>query len=348
MYYFFVFFIIALISYLLTKRVVKIGIKYYIIDNSQRRKQPARTHKGSIPRLGGVSIGIALLLGILFFVPNNTIVFGISAGISLSLLVGFIDDLIDVSPYIRFVLNMITAGVVVLAGLGIPYVSNPLGGSIRLDIIRLVIPFIQGKSILIIADIFAIVWLVMCMNFINWSKGIDGQLPGFVGIASIFMSILALRFSGHDIDAHTVFLIGIITSASFIGFIPLNIYPQKILPGYAGGSLAGLMLGILSILSWGKLGTMVMVLSVPLIDATYVFITRLAKKRSPFKGDSNHLHHRLLKVGWGRRRIAYFYWITTFLFGIASIIFSGPEKILFICAVLLLTMLFIKIVIKKY
>lgn len=348
MFYFFSYITTLFCSYFLTSFLIKIGRKFDITDNPQKRKQPARTHKGSLPRLGGLGIGIALLIGIIIFVPINSIVIGICAGIALSLLSGFLDDLFDVSPYIRFVLNILIAGFVILSGLGVPYLSNPFGEPIRLDMVRISLPFMHEKSILLFADIFAVIWLVMCMNFVNWSKGIDGQLPGFVSIAALFMAVLALRFSDHDISAETVFLLGLITSAAFLGFLPLNFYPQKILPGYAGGSLAGLMLGILSILSWGKLGTMIMVLSIPLIDASYVFISRVIRKRSPFRGDSNHLHHRLLDIGWGRRRIAFFYWITTAIFGVASIVFSGLEKILSIFAVFIITMLFVKIVIRKW
>jgi UDP-GlcNAc:undecaprenyl-phosphate GlcNAc-1-phosphate transferase len=88
------------------------------------------------------------------------------------------------------------------------------------------------------------------------------------------------------------------------------------------------MLGVLSILSWGKVGTMALVLAIPLIDAMYTILRRLKNKQSPFRGDAGHFHHRLMEIGWGRRRIAVFYWFVSFLFGCAALLFHQQQKIL--------------------
>ena len=81
--------------------------------------------------------------------------------------------------------------------------------------------------------------------------------------------MLAFRFTAHDISTLAVAVLSFIVAAAFLGFLPWNFYPQKIMPGYSGGALAGFFLGVLSILSWGKIGTMILVLSVPLVDALY-------------------------------------------------------------------------------
>jgi len=80
-------------------------------------------------------------------------------------------------------------------------------------------------------------------------------------------------------------------------------------------TLAGYMLAILSILSTTKVGTLLVVLSVPIVDTTYVVIGRLIHGKSPVWGDRTHLHHRLLDIGWGKRKIAVFYWLTTAFLG---------------------------------
>ena len=90
------------------------------------------------------------------------------------------------------------------------------------------------------------------------------------------------------------------------------------MPGYSGGALAGFFLGVLSILSWGKIGTMALVLAVPIVDAMYSIIRRIAAGKSPLKGDAGHFHHRLLEVGWGKRRIAVFYIIVSAIFGMVA------------------------------
>jgi len=111
-----------------------------------------------------------------------------------------------------------------------------------------------------------------------------------------------------------------------LGFLPFNFYPQKIMPGYSGKSLAGLFLAILSILSGAKLATVIFLLGLPMLDAIFVIIYRLWHHHSPFKSDSNHLHHQLLKLGWGRRRISFFYWFLSLALGFLSLILNSEQK----------------------
>lgn len=221
--------------------------------------------------------------------------------------------------------------------MGIPYISNPLGGVIRLDAIVIPITlFGYSHHILLIADLLAIIWLSAMMNAINWSKGVDGQLPGFVGITALCIGLFSQRFTSHDISTEAVLILAFITSGAFLGFLPWNFYPQKIMPGYGGGSLAGFLLGVLAIISFGKVGTAILVLSLPLLDASFTIIRRLAAKKSPFRSDWGHFHHRLLEMGWGRRRIAVFYWLMAAILGTAGLTLAGWQKLI----IFLLTGLF--------
>ena len=81
------------------------------------------------------------------------------------------------------------------------------------------------------------------------------------------------------------------------------------MPGYGGWTLAGYFLAVLAILSGAKVATAILVLAVPLIDAVYTVLRRLNQGQSPVWGDRGHLHHRLLDLGWGKRRIAVSYWL---------------------------------------
>jgi UDP-GlcNAc:undecaprenyl-phosphate GlcNAc-1-phosphate transferase len=116
------------------------------------------------------------------------------------------------------------------------------------------------------------------------------------------------------------------------------------MPGYGGGALAGYLLAVLSILSWAKLGTLFLVLSMPLVDAFYVILRRLKDLKSPFKGDAGHFHHRLLTIGWGKTRIALFYWFVSLLFGVSSLYLQGVEKIFALILVSVSLALFIVVI----
>lgn len=326
-----------LVCFLITPQVIKLANRFGLVDDPKKRFHPAHTHRGIIPRAGGLAVYLGLITGCLLFLPINKILLGLLTGASIVVFIGLLDDKKDLSPYFRFLTNILAAAIVVGAGVGIPYLNNPFGGILHLDTFRLTFNFLGTHSLLVWADLFAIFWIVWCMNMINWSKGVDGQMPGFVAISAIILGFLSFRFSSHDLSQQTVTVLSFITAGAFLGFLPWNFYPQKIMPGYGGGTLAGLLLGVLSILSFGKLGTAVLVMGVPLIDAGYTLVRRMALLKSPFRGDRGHLHHKLLSLGWGRRRIALFYWLISAILGLIAINLGSQQKLL--AFILLLTIL---------
>jgi UDP-GlcNAc:undecaprenyl-phosphate GlcNAc-1-phosphate transferase len=199
-------------------------------------------------------------------------------------------------------------------------------------------------TIWIVANVLAVIWLTWVMNMVNWSKGVDGQLPGFVAITALFLGLLSQRFTAHDVSTQTVTYLSFIVAGAYIGFIPHNFYPQQIMPGYSAGAMAGFLLGILSILSFGKVGTAILILAIPSIDAVYVIIRRLKNKKSPFKADWGHFHHRLLEIGWGKRRIALFYWLISLFMGVTSLFLQGSEKIIAFVTIGIMLIVFIVII----
>jgi len=163
------------------------------------------------------------------------------------------------------------------------------------------------------------------MNFIGWSGGVEGQFPGFVAIAAATIGALSLRFSA-DITQWPVIILAAITAGAYLGFLPFNFYPQKIMPGYSGKSLGGFLLGVLAILSTAKVGTLIVVLGVPLADGLYSILRRVFSGRSPVWGDRGHLHHRLLDLGWGKRKVAIFYWVITAFLGFLALNLNSRQK----------------------
>lgn len=327
-------FILAfLISYVATIPTIALAKKYGLVTDSINRKHPAHTHTGVVPRAGGLPILISFLITSIIFVPIQKILIPVLIAATLLVAVGLIDDKYDLSPYLRLFLNFLIAGIAISGGLGIPYISNPFGAPIELMQPQIVFDFFGQHTIWILADAIAIVWLVAIMNLTNWSKGIDGQLPGFVGIACIFLALITRKFSGYSIEASHTRTLAMITSGAFFGFMPWNFFPQKIMPGYGGGALAGFLLGILTILSFGKIGTLLLVLSVPLLDGSYALVRRVNDHKNPFRGDAFHLHHLLLRRGWDRRLIVLFYMGVSVVCGTLSLIL--PNSLLKFIAILI-------------
>jgi len=332
-----IFILPCLIAWLLTPVIIYIYKKFDWLDDPKKKKRPQDIHKKAVPRGGGIPIYLAVLLSSLIFLPIDKHLVGILLGGLFILIIGVLDDLFDLNPYLRLGVGLLGAGCVVAAGIGIAFITNPFNGIIRLDQPQIPI-FLFGKmrTIWVLADIFALLWITWCMNFVNWAKGLDGQLPGIVVIAGLTIGILSLRFSA-DITQWPVIILALITAGAYLGFLPWNFYPQKIMPGYGGGALAGYLLAVLTILSTTKVGTGIIVLAVPFIDAIYTIIRRVRAGRSPVWADAGHLHHRLISLGWGKRRIAIFYWLITAFFGFLALRLNPQAKFytIFVLAIIL-------------
>ena len=112
-----------------------------------------------------------------------------------------------------------------------------------------------------------------------------------------------------------------------LGFLIFNFYPAKIFPGDSASYFLGFLVAVLSIASGAKVGAAILVMAVPLIDGVFTVIRRIAQRRSPFLGDRGHLHHRLLEIGWGQRRVALFYWLLCAILGAIALSLTSVEKL---------------------
>lgn len=311
----------AAVTFIFAFLVIRFARKLKIVDDPRGKKHPKIIHTYPTPRGGGIAIFAGVLATSLFFLPLDKHLQGILAGALVLTIVGFLDDRHDLNPYLRLALGGFAAILPIAAGIGISFISNPFGGgTIDLSLPRISFDFLgEMRSIWILSDAFALVWLVFMMNMLNMgAKGVDGQLPGVVVIAAGVIAALSLKFSA-DVTQWPVIVLAGAVAGAYLGFLPWNFYPQKIMPGYGGAILAGYFLAILSILATTKVGALIVVLAVPLIDTGYTVARRIIAGKSPVWGDTGHLHHRLLRLGWGRRRVAVFYWGITLALGLLSL-----------------------------
>lgn len=335
----------ALISFLATPLIRNFFISHSWVENPLQKDQ--KTHNATalttIPRGGGLPVFIAILITSLIFLPLDKQLFGILLAALLTLVVGLWDDVKDISPKIRLLTNTLAALIVVGSGIGIAYISNPFGGIINLSSPQINFDFFGPHSIWVISDLLALFWIIWCMNITGWAAGVEGQLPGFVSISAIFVGLLGLRYS-QDISEWPVIILSGAVAGAYLGFLPFNFFPQSIMPGYSGKSLAGFFLAVLSILSGAKLATLIFLLGIPMIDAIFVIFRRFKSHHSLLKSDASHLHHRLLKIGWTRPQIAVFYWFLSFILGIISLFLNSQQKLyVFIGLVILFFSFILKI-----
>lgn len=317
----------TIIAVLITPVIIRWYTKHKWLDDPAKNNHPKVIHTKPLPRGGGIVIFVSIVLAALFFLPLTKHMMGILLGATLLMLMGFWDDLHNPSPLVRFGIQVAAALMPIAAGIGIAYVTNPFGGIINLSSPQIAFQLLGSThTIWVLSDLFALIWIVWCMNIVNFSKGLDGQMPGYVAISAFFIALLSLRF-GTDPTQFNVTTLSLIVSGAFLGFLFFNRYPQKIMPGFGASTLAGFFLAVLSILSGAKLATLILVLAVPMIDAAFVIFSRLSRGKSPFLGDRTHLHHKLMDLGWGKRRIAAFYWGCAFLLGMLALRLNSEGKV---------------------
>lgn len=322
-----------LLTILFVPPTIKFAKKFNLLDDPKKHKHPAIIHKRPIPRAGGLPIFFAIFISAFFILPMNTQNIAILFAAFIAVIVGVLDDKYDLSPYFRFFINIVCAGIVVSAGVSIPFITNPFGGILHFDTINILS---IGSYSLNIGSLLAAVWIVWVMNMLNWSKGVDGQMPGIAAISAIIIGIASLRFLPiEQINIQTAQFSFIVAGAA-LGFLVFNFYPAKIFPGYSA-TVLGFFIGVLSITSGVKLATAVLVMGVPTVDAIFTIGRRLIAKKSPFWHDKGHLHHLLLAYGLGHRRIAAFYWAMSLILGLVAISASSRGKVF---AIILLIVLF--------
>ena len=332
-------FIPLIIAFLITTILTPISLglirKMGLLDNPKTHKHPGIIHKKTTPRGGGIPFFVGIAITGLFFLPlTKTIVMLFIAGL-IALLIGVLDDKYDISPYVRFAGNIVAALIVVLgAGISVPFITNPFGGILFLNLIILPLNFLGIHFSIVLSDVIAVLWIVWVMNMLNWSKGVDGQMPGIVAISAITIGILSLRFAGIDSFSKISGDLSFIIAGASLGFLIFNFHPAKIFPGY-GATAIYLLLSAASMLSGAKLATAILVMGIPMIDGLFTIFRRLLSGKSPFWHDKKHLHHLLLSFGFSQRYIALFYWIISAILGAIALVLSSRAKLFAIIMLLI-------------
>lgn len=319
----------VLATFLITPAVRAIAFHYRLLDNPRTRYHPAHTHTGTIPRAGGLALYLGLIVTTSVFIIPSEKLTGILIASGILVFIGLLDDRQDVNPYVRLFVNGCATLIILLSGVTIPFVTNPINGqTIRLDTWQVTLPLgAYNFTLSPLSDGLTFIWIMWTINIIGWSAGIEGQMPGFVSISAFILGILSLRFSIIDQTQTWVTTLAFLVSGIFAGFLPWNFYPQKIMPGYGGKTLAGLLLALLGILSSAKFGTALLVLGVPMVDAMYTLFRRFTSRSPLVHADRQHLHHKLLDIGWGKRKIALFYWGISAILGIIALSVNSRQKL---------------------
>ncbi len=258
-----------------------------------------KIHKHPIPRLGGIAIwlGFMLALGVIsLFKWNhelNSAIPGVLTAGGIVFILGLLDDLFNLSPYLKLVIQFGAA--LTAFGLGVQITNLDLPGAQLLVLNALSLPV-------------TVIWLVGLMNSLNFIDGVDGLAAGVTTISALTLTVVAI-FTHQPSSA----LLAAMLAGASLGFLVYNFHPARIFMGDSGALFCGFVLACIAVTGVLKTKIVVMllpmfVLSVPILDITFSVFRRLLRGQNPFLPDADHIHHQFLKAGVGQvKTVTYLY-----------------------------------------
>ena len=289
-------FVLALaLTAALTPLVARLARRVGALDPVQERGLASEP----TPLLGGLAILAGVLVAGVLLLPATTEMRGILIAALLITVVGLLDDLIDMPPQLKL-LGQVAAGLIcVLSGVRVDDFTFPFVG--RVDLGDLGGPL-------------TLIGLVLIMNVVNFSDGVDGLAAGVCAIAAAGFAVIAF-----DLNEDAAGILAACIAGAALGFLVHNFHPASVFMGDSGSNLLGLLLG--GVIVEGSLKTNALIalvvplviLAVPFLDTGFVVAKRIKYRRPVYRGDSNHFHHRFHRMGFSQRKtVLYLYaWTTT-------------------------------------
>jgi len=278
-----------LITILAIPFVKKIAKYYNAYDHPNYRKN----HKGKVPLMGGIAIFVGTIAGLVFGYDYSNIYHTlIICGAFSMLVLGVVDDKIDMGAKAKFLLPLLASLTIISAG------------------VRML-----SVQIYVLSVLLTVVWVVGLTNAFNYIDGMDG-LALTVAILCSLSFVVIYSFSGNQ----SGLILALAILGASIAFLIQNKKPAKIFLGDSGSMLLGFLLASLPLIGLWRSATMSftyliippIIFAFPILDAFLVTFLRIVHKQRPWLPDLNHSFHRLLRAGltYGKT----FFLIITFVF----------------------------------
>lgn len=297
--------------------VVSVGV-YVLLRISPRQFRVARK---PVVYYAGWIIACVIAVASVWMLRSWTLSIGLVVATALILRAGRMDEIKKKSALWQLIVQAGIAGVVVIAGWTIPHITNIFHAGV-------------WELGALVGGALAFVWVIACMNAINFLDGTDGLAPAVGSVAFLALAGISLLPVTQD---SVTFGLSIIGFSAMISFFFWNAPPAKIYLGTTGSWFLGLYIALTAMIGGGKIVTTLIVLAIPILDALFVIAHRIYMKKSPWHGDAvSHLHHRLARAGVSKWNIVILVSIITSILGYISVAMPTRFKILAFIIVALL------------
>lgn len=245
---------------------------------------PRKVHRAPVPRVGGWGIVLGALAAVLIATDFNPLVQAYIAGALILFISGAVDDRHDLGHYPKFVCQFAAVALVVFWG-GLWIERWPFLGLYEM-------PAVLGMPL-------TLVCMVGAINAINHSDGLDGLAGG-----ETLLSLLAIAVLAWIVDDPLALAIAAAVAGGVLGFMRFNTHPARIFMGDSGSQFLGYSLAVLVIeLTQNSSSALsaalpALLLGLPIVDILAVLYLRIRGGLNWFKATRNHIHHRLLDLGF--------------------------------------------------
>jgi len=313
------FFTAAAFAYLVTPAVKIFAFKIGAVDVAQDER---RMHKEALARLGGLAIFLGFCVSTAFFAVTTPFlnaslpIIGILIGATLIVALGVVDDVTVLKAKKKLLVQIIAASIPVIMG-------------VRIDILTNFYIFTPSsyESIEWISIPLTIIWIVGITNAVNLLDGLDGLAAGVSSISSISVLVIMLFIHDSEMAILTAALAG-----ACVGFLPFNFNPAKIIMGDTGATFLGFIMATISVQGLFKsylivsLAVPFLVLALPIFDTIYAIIRRIREGRSPMSADREHIHHRLMDLGFSHKNTVRILYIASTVLALFAVIITTMSR----------------------
>jgi UDP-GlcNAc:undecaprenyl-phosphate GlcNAc-1-phosphate transferase len=260
--------------------LVRLANKWLIVDRPGARK----VHSIPIPRVGGIAMACGVLVAGLLTIHFQAADRWFLVGAGVLVLFGAIDDRFDLDYRKKLIGQLLAVSIVVILG-------NVQIHTITLDD-RIMLPAWISMPL-------TVLFLVGVTNAINLADGLDGLAGG-----TTFLCLCAAALLSSIGGPGAATALALAFAGAVLGFLRFNTHPASVFMGDAGSQLLGFAVGVLSVVitqnaaSQVSTALPVLLLALPILDTLSVMVQRIGEHRSPFSSDKNHIHHKLLAMGF--------------------------------------------------
>jgi UDP-GlcNAc:undecaprenyl-phosphate GlcNAc-1-phosphate transferase len=280
----------AALSAVATPLAARLAVRLGAVDEPRER---GLSHRAT-PRLGGLAILFGAVVAGLLWLPDARPYPEIFFGALAIALVGALDDVFDLPPWVKFGGQLGACALPVAAGVTVHAFT---------------LPFVHRVDLGDLGGPLTLLGIVLVVNVVNLSDGVDGLASGVSAIAALSFAVIAF-----DLGKPVAAVLAAIVAGSALGFLLHNFHPASVFMGDCGSNLLGYLLGIVIVEGTLKTNALIalvgplVILAVPFLDTTFVVLKRMKYRRPIYRADANHFHHRFSRIGFSQRRtVLYLY-----------------------------------------